>query len=362
MFKKFFPKSFLAFFLAFLFLFAGCGEIDYRDEYDVSQLFEEELIPMSTIRPSLAVYFIDIGQGDSVLVTSGDKTMLIDAGENKYVDKIINFIESKGISKIDYLVGTHPHADHIGGMAKVIETFAIGEIFMPNVPHDTKTYEDLLKTIVNKGLQAVSPVPGSVFDFGLSKITVLAPFKVNKKSINDNSIVVRVDYGEFGILFMGDAELPVENEIMDHKLNVDANVIKIGHHGSNSSSGEKFIQAVGADCAVLFAGAGNTYGHPTPGILQRLKNNGVNLFRTDLNGDITITVGSNKYTVTPGVGEPETFEYAPAASFLYIGNVNSKKYHTLTCKSLPEEKNRVYFYTRQEAVNNKYDPCGNCKP
>ena len=234
---------------------------------------------------TLRVNYIDVGQGDSIFIQLPNKeTMLIDAGEAYEVDNVINYLNNLGITKIDYAVGTHPHTDHIGGLEEVINTFDIGSIYMPRASSTSKTYEDLLTTISNKGLKIKTAKSGVVvLDDDNLKLEFIAPNSDSYSELNNYSAVLKLTYLDNTFLFMGDAETLSEDEIT---YDVDADVIKVGHHGSDSSSGIEFVKKVSPEYAIIMVGEGNSYNHPYQSIIDRYENVGAKVLRTDLDGNI----------------------------------------------------------------------------
>lgn len=249
----------------------------------------------------LAVHFLDVGQGDCEFIELPDgRCMLIDASEREYSSQIIETIDGFGYSKIDYVVGTHPHTDHIGGLADVIESFAIGEIYMPRASSNSKTFEYLLNTISDNGLKINTAVSGkSIYSDDEMCIELLAPVSESYEDTNNYSAVVKITYGENAFLFTGDAEKPAENEMLDNDYeSLDCDIIKVGHHGSNTSSSIDFLEAVSPCYAVISCGEGNSYGHPHKEPLHRLASVGAEVYRTDLDGTVTIICdGKNGFEV-----------------------------------------------------------------
>ena len=234
---------------------------------------------------TLRVNYIDVGQGDSIFIQLPNKeTMLIDAGEAYEVDNVINYLNNLGIKKIDYVVGTHPHTDHIGGLEEVINTFDVGAIYMPKVSSNSKTFEDLLTTISNKGLKVKTAKSGVVvLDEDNLKLEFIAPNSDNYSNLNNYSAVLKLTYLDNTFLFMGDAETLSEDEITS---DVDADVIKVGHHGSDSSSSVEFVKKVSPEYAIIMVGEGNSYNHPYQSIIDRYESVGAKVLRTDLDGNI----------------------------------------------------------------------------
>lgn len=234
---------------------------------------------------TLRVNYIDVGQGDSIFIELPNKeTMLIDAGEAYEADNVINYIKNLGISKIDYIVGTHPHTDHIGGLEEVINTFDVGSIYMPKATSTSKTYLDLLTTISDKGLSVKTAKSGVVIlDEDNLKLEFIAPNSDSYSELNNYSAVLKLTYLDNTFLFMGDAETLSEDEITS---DVDADVIKVGHHGSDSSSSVEFVKKVSPEYAIIMVGEGNSYNHPYQSIIDRYLGVGAKVLRTDLDGNI----------------------------------------------------------------------------
>ncbi len=244
----------------------------------------------------LVVHFLDVGQGDSAFVELPDgQCMLIDASVSSYGDKIVETIEGYGYTEIDYLVATHPHADHIGGMTDVVEGFEIGEVYMSKATSTSKTFEGLLTAISDKGLQIHTAKTGvTIYSDDETEIEILAPVSESYEETNNYSAVVKITYGSNSFLFTGDAEELSENEMLDEcydKLRAD--VLKVGHHGSSSSTSDAFLQAVSPKYAVISCGADNSYGHPHKETISRLNDMGIDYYRTDMNGTVTISCNGN---------------------------------------------------------------------
>lgn len=232
---------------------------------------------------NLRVYCLDVGQGDSILITNNNKTMLIDASTNEMGSRVVKYLNDLGIKKIDYLVGTHPHEDHIGGLDNVIKNFDIGTIYMPNVVATTKTYEEVINAISAKKLKVTSPKTGDKFTVGNVECEVMS-IRNDKDDYNNCSIVIKMDFNNVSYLFTGDAEESVESSRKWPHIDV----LKVGHHGSNTSSSKNFLEQIKPEVALISVGQGNTYGHPTQATLKRLSNIGAKIYRTDENGTILL--------------------------------------------------------------------------
>lgn len=250
-------------------------------------LTNRNVVPTNlTTEDSLQVYFIDVGQADSILITQNKNAMLIDAGNNEDGPDVVKFLEEKGIQKLDYLVGTHPHEDHIGGLDDVIKSeIEIKNILMPKIQTNTKTFEAVLDAIAAKGLKVTAPGKGDRVEVGKTQCEIMNDSIIDNKNLNLSSIIIRLQFGETSFLFMGDAE--TKNE--EQRKWTQTNVLKVGHHGSNTSSSEKFLKQVQPQYSVIMAGKDNSYGLPKSNILERIQTIGSKLYRTDMDGTIKMT-------------------------------------------------------------------------
>ena len=246
-------------------------------------------------------HFIDVGQGDSeFLELPNGQTMLIDTGEYDQADTVETYISNLGYSRIDYLVETHPHSDHMGAMADVIKSFDIGEVYAPKVSHTTKTYENFLDAVANKGLQINATERGMTIaaDSGAS-IEVLSPYpNTDYDDLNDWSIILKITYGNTSFLFTGDASSSVINKAQAG----DIDVLKVGHHGSKTSTTNELISTLQPTWAVIEVGTGNDYGHPHSQAIKALEKNKVTIYRSDTNGNITATSDGSNITWTTQKG------------------------------------------------------------
>ena len=240
---------------------------------------------INTNNDLLKVHYLDVGQGDSIFIElPNNETMLIDAAESYQSENIINYLKNLNYQKIDYVIGTHPHTDHIGGLKDIINTFEIGKIYMPKVVSTTKTYENLLIAIKDKNLKINTAKAGtSIIDTDALKINILAPNNSTYTELNNYSVVTKITYGTTKFLFMGDAEKLSENEI---KEDVTADVIKIGHHGSNTSSSINFIKKVNAKYGIISVGLNNKYNLPKEETITNWENSGTKIYLTSINGTI----------------------------------------------------------------------------
>lgn len=251
-------------------------------------------------KAAISVHFLDVGQADSILVKApSGKNMLIDAGNNNDGEKVVSYLKSQGISKIDVLVGTHPHEDHIGGLDNVIKNFDIVNIYMPRVTSSTKTYKDVIEAVKAKNLSINTAKYGVKLDLGDGiDATMLAPIGQSYENLNDYSAVIKLKYGNTSFLFMGDAEKTSENEILNKGIDLKADVLKVGHHGSDTSTGTSFLDAVNPRYAVISVGANNVYGHPNKSTIDKLNKKGISILRTDKDGTIVLTSDGQNINVS----------------------------------------------------------------
>ena len=332
----------------------------------------------------LRVSFIDVGQGDSEFIElPNGETLLIDAGTNETGADVVNYIESLGYSSIDYVVGTHPHEDHIGGLDDVIRTFDIGSVYMPKVTADTKTFEDVLDAVDEKGLTINTAKAGvTLVDGDRLSVKMLAPVLDEYDNTNDYSAVIKVVYGDTSFLFTGDAEEYAESLITG---DVDSDVLKVGHHGSSTSTGEAFLERVSPSYAVISCGLGNSYGHPHTETIEKL--GGIPVFRTDEMGTIVATSDGSEISFrtlgksdTGNAAQPEApqetdtmassgYDEGSVSEGLdisdgYILNTNSKKIHLPDCSAVDNmsESNKAYTDDYDQAISEGYTPCKICNP
>jgi len=251
-------------------------------------------------RNEIETHFIDVGQGDSILIcaTNENITILIDAGEAQAGHALISYLKRAGVKKIDYLIATHPHADHIGGLPVVIKEFSIGKIYMPRTTHTTQTYENLLLAIKEKGLRITEAKAGiKVTDLPNLQAILLGPVSTRYDNLNDYSAVLLLKYYNTSFIFTGDAEAHSENDMINSGISLKADVLKVGHHGSRTSTSSAFLRAINPKIAVIMCGQGNRYGHPHDETLRKLQQRGSKIYRTDLHGNIIITSDGNNLDV-----------------------------------------------------------------
>lgn len=270
--------------------------------------------PSDTLDP-LTVHFLDIGQGDSTLITCGDHSMLIDAGDNNVGTKIQLYLTKQGITSLDYAIGTHPDADHIGGLDVILYKFDVNRTFMPDIVSDTRTYDDVIQTVRNKNYKIEHPVPGETYSLGDASFEILGPLK-EYDDTNSNSICLKLTHGSNTFLFCGDAELEAESDLLSSGADLNADVLKVSHHGSDTATSQSFLQAVSPSCAVISCGDDNKYGHPHQEVLDRLNQDDITVYRTDLQGTVTVTSDGSSLNWSTEKNAPENQIFSsPASTF-----------------------------------------------
>lgn len=244
----------------------------------------------------MKVHFIDCGQADSILIQSKGHNMLVDAGNNADGDLVVDYLKQNGVKKLDYVIGTHPHEDHIGGLDNVINSFSISKVIMPPKESTTKTFEDVLDALKDHNLKITKPVIGKKFQLGDASFTILSPNADYGNELNNWSVGIRLVNGKDSFVLCGDSEAQAENDICDTGLTLKADVLKLNHHGSHSSSTERFLAACSPEIVVISCGKDNDYGHPHQETLDKINEHGYKVYRTDLDG--TIVAKSSGHSIT----------------------------------------------------------------
>lgn len=249
----------------------------------------------------LTIHYIDVGQGDCELIQIDNKNMLIDAGPKDAEYKVTSYLKSHGVLSLDFVIITHPHEDHIGGMNMVLDNFKVNAIVMPKIINmtSTNTYREIIQNIINKKIPTIKAQAGNSLNLS-SEIScnILAPNNPYYEDLNNYSIVMKIIYKNCKFLFMGDAQSESENEMLYNGFDLNCNVIKIGHHGSKTSSSNNFLKEVSPNIAIISAGKNNDFGHPHKITLDKLNNIKCKIYRTDLQGDIIIESNGIEISVT----------------------------------------------------------------
>jgi len=260
------------------------------------------------IEDQLKIHYIDVGQGDSILIQNEDAAILIDGGTNESGDKLLKYLEEQGVETLNYVIATHPHEDHIGGLDEVISTINIVEnVWMIKKSAATKTFENLVQAIKDKNIKVEQPKVGQNIQIGELKITTLGPVREDYEETNDWSIVLKIDYKNNSFILTGDAEKLAEKDIIDTGIPMSADILKIGHHGSSTSTTKDFLEKVKPIYAVISLGEDNSYGHPHTQTLKLLKQNNIIVYRTDRNGSIVATSDGDNISFEVEKGSKEGY-------------------------------------------------------
>ena len=332
-----------------------------------------------------SIHFIDVGQADAAVILCDGEVLMIDGGNVGDSSLIYSYLtRTLGLDHIDYMIGTHAHEDHIGGLAAALNACTVGRVYSPVTAYDSEAFRDFKRYAENQVGSLTIPRVGDSFNVGSATVQFLSPV-YQYDDTNDTSIVVRIVYGNTSFLFTGDAGWEPEHDMVESGYDLTATLLKVGHHGSNTSSSYVFIREIMPQYAVISVGEGNAYGHPTEDTLSRLRDAGATVYRTDLQGNIICYSDGNSLTFVTekdatadvdnmgetvwGWGVPAEDEQAAIVpdetiEAPYIGNRNSKKLHYADCPSVDDmkDKNKVEFYSRDEAINQGYEPCKRCNP
>lgn len=280
--------SFLYLFIILFFTLIAGYNISLNSKDDSSQIQSNKML----------VHYIDVGQGDCILIQVNNKNLLIDSGPKSDKKKLFNYLNSLNLKKLDYVIATHPHEDHIGNMANVINSYRINAFYAPKIQSNTKTFENMVDALKSKKLK-INVIKRGIDSINLgtdTRVTIFSPTKNDYENLNNYSPVMKIEYGKTSFLFTGDAQNDIEEEILSNNDDISADILKIGHHGSSTSTSDNFLKKVNPSIGVISVGEGNVYNHPNDDILERLKKNKVTIYRTDTNG--TIILSSDGKSIT----------------------------------------------------------------
>ena len=254
----------------------------------------------------LEIHYLDVGQGDSTLILCDGHAMLIDAGDNDRGTAVQSYLESQGVTTLDYVIGTHPDADHIGGLDVVLYKFDCQMVMMPDFEKDTRTCDDVVQTMKQKRYKNTLPEVGTVYELGSAVFTIVAPNGEYGDNANDYSVGILLQHGKNRFLFIGDAEEASEADMLENGIDLEADVFKASHHGSRTANTEEFLQTVDPDYVVISCGQDNSYGHPHAEVMNRLRAMGISVFRTDEQG--TIVAYSDGTEITFNMSPDESWK------------------------------------------------------
>lgn len=330
----------------------------------------------------MEVTFLDVGQGNAVLVECDGLYLLVDGGDREYSSFVVGYLKNEGVTELDYVIASHYDADHLNGIVGVLNAFPCDQVLAPEYVTDTKVYQSFCDVITKREIPLAYPAMGEEYQLGDAEFTIVCPDAYDYSQDNDNSIGIRLVYGENSFLICGDAGEEVEEVMAGSGLVIKSDVYLASHHGSSASSTPEFMRAVDPDVVVVSAGAKNSYGHPARRVLDEIMASGAALYRTDLQG--TLTAYSDGKTITWNTGPTQDYrdgdevaagdvsgksedaeQNAENQEEMYILNQNSKKFHLPSCKSAEDihAENRAEFAgSRQELIDAGYEPCRRCSP
>ncbi len=325
-----------------------------------------------SVSGSFEVHFIDVGQADAALVLCDGHAMLIDGGNAADSSLIYTYLKDRSVSYLDYIVCTHAHEDHVGGLAGALNYASAGCALCPVTEYDSRAFNSFVTYLGKQGVEITIPAAGDSFSLGSASVQVLGPVRPDASDPNNTSIVLRIVYGNTSFLFTGDAEREEEQEILEAGYELESTVLKVGHHGSETSTTYPFLREILPQYAVISVGADNSYGHPAEDTLSRLRDADVTVYRTDLQGDIVCTSDgeSVSFAVERGadadtLGSAGKARTETESGTDYVLNTNTHKFHIPSCssvKQMKESNKRFYNGTREEVIGMGYDPCQRCNP
>lgn len=253
----------------------------------------------SALETTLTVHVLNVGKADCILVNSGDRWMLVDAGLNETEDVVLEYLRQQGVERLDCAVGTHPDKDHIGGLDAVMNAVPTGALMIPPLELDSKPYRNMIKAAEEQGVTVQSVTAGASWKLGETTVKALAPgpTALAAKGENESSIVLMLEHGGFRMLLMADAQTVSENEMIDQRMDLKADVIKIGHHGSDKATGTALLQAVAPQDAIISTGEKEGETLPHPRLLARLQQFKVEIYRTDVDGTILVRSDGASYEI-----------------------------------------------------------------
>ena len=314
--------------------------------------------PVSTVSgEGLWVHYLDVGQADCALLECDGEYILIDGGNVGDSNMVVSYLEKNGVEELKAVICTHAHEDHVGGLPGVLAVYPTEAVYAPTRTYASNCFDDFVYYTDQQGLNITIPAVGDTILFGQAEATVLGPVKSYAET-NNTSLVLMVRYGDSRFLFTGDMETDAEADLLDSGADLKADVLKAGHHGSDTSTSYRFLYECAPEHTVISVGTNNKYGHPGAETLSRLQDADTAIYRTDRLGTVIAHSDGNQITVT---WETDAQPQMPSGDgTVYIGNKKSKTLHTEGCSSLPSESNQIFFEELEEALKEGYKLCSRC--
>ena len=340
-------------------------------------------IPVPAKTGSFKLHMLDVGQGLSILMENDGHYAIYDGGGRSRSSFVVSYLQKHGVKNLDYVVASHFDEDHISGLVGALNVFGVSTVLCPDYEADTDIFASFDDAAEASGAEILHPEMGDSFDFAGAEIEVVGPVSYDEEKENDRSVAIKVSYGKTSFLMCGDTEEEAEGHLLDAGADLQADVLVVSHHGSNSSTSSKFLKAVNPPVALISCGKDNSYGHPGQKTLDRLREAGCEMYRTDRQGTVVCTSNGKKlkFDTDPcedwttnkkgeGTETQRTETETPVASSTggsgaYVCNENSKKFHLESCESVAKmaEKNKRYATeSREELIREGYSPCQNCNP
>ena len=335
---------------------------------------------------TFSVTMLDVGQGLSLLINADGHYMIYDGGGKSRSSYVVSYLKSHGVTTIDMMVASHYDEDHINGLVGILNTTTVKTALIPDYTKDTNIYNSFMNKLDSSGAELIKPLAGDSYTLGNAKIQVISPRYYSSLEDNNNSIVLKITYGKFSMIVTGDAEEEAENTMVSSGYDLDSDLYVVGHHGSSSSTSYSFLNAVSPSYVFISVGEDNSYGHPTKNTMEKLQKCGAEMFRSDVQGEVTLTYSDGKITTSQ---EPctdwsyRTYETQESQQTVtkstedaatagnssngqtYVLNTHTKKFHYPSCSSVKQikELNREdVTATRDSLISQGYEPCGNCHP
>lgn len=310
---------------------------------------------------SFSIQFIDVGQADAALIECDDQYMLIDGGNSADSNTIYSILQRNNITNLNIIVNSHAHEDHVGGLSGALNFATCDLILAPTTAFDSKAFTSFA-TLANQNNGILIPNINDEYALGSAKIKILG---LNAGEGNDSSIILKITYGETSFLFTGDAEIASEQALLARNADLHADVLKVAHHGSNSSTSQSFLDHVNPEYAIISVGTDNSYGHPHQEVIDLLQAKDIQIYRTDIDHDILCSSDGSKVTCSPYTYSSTVSKNQNDQIQEYILNTNSFKFHLPTCSSveqIADHNKENYQGSRQDLINQGYQPCKQCNP